>query len=159
MRKSCLFGDFDGPYWPTPEQLQKYFLGPSAKQQWPFPRHYDTGMLEGVGLYGTEHLPDDQPVTVQLSVNGNPAAGAMLQYTRWDGRIRRRVAYNSRGDFNRLRKFVRNTEGFLLSKGLFIPFETAWKAVKQFIEADGELPTNIEWIARHKLPPGTFPDP
>jgi hypothetical protein len=31
--------------------------------------------------------------------------------------------------------------------------------VKQFIEADGELPTNIEWTARHQLPPGTFPDP
>jgi hypothetical protein len=116
-------------------------------------------MLGGVGLYGTEHLPDDQPVTVQLSVNGNPAAGAMLQYSKWDGRVRRRITYNSKGDFNRLREFVRNTDGFLLSKGLFIPFETAWNAVRQFIEADGELPTNIEWIARHQLPPGTFPDP
>jgi hypothetical protein len=159
MRKSCFFGDFDGPYWPAPEQLQKYFLGPSAKHQWPFPRHYDCGMLSGYGLYGTEHLPDDQSVTVQLNVTGNATAGAMLQYSKWDGRIRRRATYNSSGDFNRLREFVRNTEGFLLSKGLFIPFETAWNAVKQFIESDGELPTNIEWIARHQLPPGTFPDP
>jgi hypothetical protein len=61
----------------------------------------------------------------------------MLQYSKWDGRVRRRITYNSKGDFNRLREFVRNTEGFLVSKGLFIPFETAWKAVKQFIEADG----------------------
>ena len=159
MRKSCFFGDFDGPYWPAPEQLQKYFLGPSAKHQWPFPRHYDCGMLGGYGLYGTEHLPDDQSVTVHLNVTGNSTTGVMLQYSKWDGRIRRRITYNSRGDFSRLREFVHNTEGFLLSKGLFIPFETAWNAVKQFIETDGELPTSIEWIARHHLPPGTFPDP
>jgi hypothetical protein len=159
MRKSCFFGDFEGPYWPAPEQLQKYFLGPSAKHQWPFPLHYDCGMLGGYGLYGTEHLPADGPVTVQLHVNGNSTTGVMLQYSKWDGRIRRRATYNSRGDFNRLQEFVRNADGFRLSKGLFIPFETAWNAVKQFIEADGELPTNIEWIARHQLPPGTFPDP
>ena len=33
------------------------------------------------------------------------------------------------------------------SLGLFIPFEAAFKAVKEFIETDGELPTSIEWLA------------
>jgi hypothetical protein len=42
---------------------------------------------------------------------------------------------------------------------LFIPFRTAWPAVREFIETDGELPTSIEWIASSDLPPETFPDP
>jgi hypothetical protein len=42
--------------------------------------------------------------------------------------------------------------------GLFVPFESAWRAVKDFIESDGELPTSIEWIASRDLPPGTFPE-
>ena len=37
--------------------------------------------------------------------------------------------------------------------GLFVPYETAWKAVKEFIETDGELPKSIEWIANRDLPP------
>jgi hypothetical protein len=45
------------------------------------------------------------------------------------------------------------------SLALFIPFEQAFKAVKQFIETEGELPTSIEWVAARDLPPDTFPDP
>ena len=35
----------------------------------------------------------------------------------------------------------------VLPIGLFIPFEKAWTAVKEFIETDGKLPRSIEWIA------------
>lgn len=42
---------------------------------------------------------------------------------------------------------------------LFIPFETAWKTVKEFTETEGELPKSIEWVANRDLPPGTFPEP
>jgi hypothetical protein len=45
------------------------------------------------------------------------------------------------------------------SLALFIPFDEAFKAVKLFIETDGELPTNIDWVAGKDLPPETFPDP
>jgi hypothetical protein len=31
--------------------------------------------------------------------------------------------------------------------GLFIPFDRAWLAVKEFIETDGALPKSIDWIA------------
>jgi hypothetical protein len=41
---------------------------------------------------------------------------------------------------------------------LFIPHGTAWEAVKEFMETDGELPTSIEWIANRNLPRGTFLD-
>jgi hypothetical protein len=43
--------------------------------------------------------------------------------------------------------------------GLYIPFERAWLAVKEFIETDGQLPTSIEWVRTSELPEHTFPDP
>jgi len=46
-----------------------------------------------------------------------------------------------------------------MSSGLFVPFAIAWKAVRQFMETDGELPDSIAWIAANDLPPGTFPVP
>jgi hypothetical protein len=59
----------------------------------------------------------------------------------------------------RLREWVRSLHDTPLPVGLFIPFEQAWKAVKEFIETDGQLPKSIEWIANRDLPPNTFPDP
>ena len=43
--------------------------------------------------------------------------------------------------------------------GLFIPYDKAWLAGKDFIATDGALPTSIEWIANKNLPPETFPPP
>jgi hypothetical protein len=54
---------------------------------------------------------------------------------------------------------VRSSHGSPLPVGLFIPYEKAWSAVKEFMETDGALPTSIEWIANRDLPPNTFPDP
>src|SRR5215470_17242188 len=62
-------------------------------------------------------------------------------------------------DLSRLREWIRSTHDTPLPIGLFIPYATAWNAVKEFIETDGELPTSIEWIPNRELPPGTFPDP
>jgi len=43
--------------------------------------------------------------------------------------------------------------------GLYVPFEAAWHAVKEFIETDGALPKSIAWISDDDLPNDTFPDP
>jgi len=43
--------------------------------------------------------------------------------------------------------------------GLYVPFEAAWKAVKEFIETGGAFPQSIEWIANNDLPLNSFPDP
>ena len=64
-----------------------------------------------------------------------------------------------RADLRRLRECVRNLHNTPLPVGLFIPFESAFEAVKEFIETDGALPKSIEWIANKDLPPNTFPDP
>ncbi|OJU25574.1 MAG: hypothetical protein BGN91_10920 [Nitrobacter sp. 62-13] len=73
--------------------------------------------------------------------------------------MRQQRSYVAKGDLSRLGEFVRSLHGTPLSVGLFVPFPVAWKAVKEFIETDGELPTSIEWIASSDLPPETFPDP
>jgi hypothetical protein len=61
-------------------------------------------------------------------------------------------SYYSRGNLKRLREWVETVDGDLLTVGLFIPFETAWKAVKEFIERDGALPRSIDWIAERDVP-------
>jgi hypothetical protein len=82
---------------------------------------------------------------------------ALSQAGRWDGRHQKQQGFDSRGDLTRLGEFVRTLHDDRLSVGLFIPFEQAWNAVKEFIETDGALPTCIAWIASRDLPPETFP--
>lgn len=43
--------------------------------------------------------------------------------------------------------------------GLFIPFDQAWLAVKEFMETEGNLPTGIDWVSSNDIPDNTFPDP
>jgi len=88
---------------------------------------------------------------------GNPELGVLLIYSKWGGGLKE--TYSSIGDLTRLREWVRSTHDTPLPVGLFIPFEEAWKAVKEFIETDGKLPKSIAWIANRDLPPNTFPDP
>jgi hypothetical protein len=88
---------------------------------------------------------------------GHPTLGVLLIYIRRRGV--RKEYYNSKGDLSRLREVVRSSHGSPLPVGLFIPYEKAWSAVKEFMETDGALPTSIEWIANRDLPPNTFPDP
>jgi hypothetical protein len=128
-------------------------------QEWPYRGGNDNWGLGAMGLNGTGHLPPAEQVTVDLSMTGNPDLGVTLQYSKWDGRVQRKQTFNSKGDLGRLGEFVRSLHGDPLSVGLFVSFPVAWKAVKEFIETDGGLPTSIEWIASGDLPPETFPDP
>ena len=106
----------------------------------------------------TEHLEASKGrIDIDLEMWGNPDLGVLLSYSKWGGGHKQ--TYSSKGDLRRLRDWVRSTHDTLLPVGLFVPFEVAWKAVKEFIETDGQLPKSIEWIANRDLPPGTFPDP
>ena len=88
---------------------------------------------------------------------GHPKLGILLMYEKYGGG--QRATFSSKGDLRRLGELVRSLHDTPLPVGLFIPFEEAWKAVKEFIETDGALPQSIEWIANRDLPPNTFPDP
>jgi hypothetical protein len=88
---------------------------------------------------------------------GVPSLGVLLIYDKWASG--NKESYSSKGDSRRIREWVRNLHNTPLPVSLFVPFKSAWLAVKEFIETDGALPKSIEWVDNKDLPPGTFPDP
>jgi hypothetical protein len=155
MKKTGYFASRDYKGWPTLRELEPYFLAPRGKQ-W-FGGGNDTAGLWVHGAEGTEHLQEGKDrIDIELLMWGNPDLGVLLIYSRWDGRSH---SFSSKGDLARLHEVVRGKHRTQLPVGLFIPFEAAWKAVKEFIETDGRLPTSIEWIANEDLPANTFPLP
>jgi immunity protein Imm1 of predicted polymorphic toxin system len=159
MRKQTHFGRLDPDRWPDPSELEPYFLAPKGKE-WLYSGGNDQWGLHARGLYETEHLtPQTGRVDVHLFMVGHPEHGVSFAYAKWDGRTKRKYEYSSKGDLRRLREYVYTMQGTPRSIGLFIPFADAWRAVKEFIETDGELPKSIEWIADGDLPPEAFPRP
>ena len=137
--------------------MERYFLAPPGRR-WFFETENDSASLTAEGVDGTEHLEADKGrINVDLDMWGNPEHGVLLIYSKWGGGLKQ--TYSSKGDFARLREQVRSMHDTVLPVGLFIPFDKAWTAVKEFIETDGKLPKSIEWIANRDLPPNTFPDP
>jgi hypothetical protein len=157
MKKQTYFDSRRSAGWPEPRAIEHYFLAA------PGHRWFKTGGNDGArfsaeGLYGTENLESHRDrVDVELMMWGNPELGVLLIYSKWGGGYK--DTFSSKGDMSQLQTLVRSLHDTPLPVGLFIPFETAWKAVKEFIETDGELPTSIEWVANRDLPPNTFPDP
>lgn len=157
MKKSAYFASRPSKGWPNPEDLQRYFLDPPGKR-WFFETGNDSAGLDAEGVDGTEHLPANRGrIDIRLSMWGHPTLGVLLIYEKHGGGYRE--AFSSKGDLNRLQEWVRSTHDTPLPVGLFIPYEHAWKAVKEFIDKEGGIPSSIDWIANRDLPPNTFPDP
>ena len=157
MEKSTYFASRPSTGWPDPKDLERYFLAPLG-QRWFFETGNDGAVFTAEGVDGTEHLTVNKGrIDIRLEMWGNPNLGVLLIYSKRGGGYR--DTFSSKGDLSRLREWVRSTHDTPLPVGLFIPFEMAWKAVKEFIETDGALPQSIEWIANRDLPPNTFPDP
>lgn len=157
MERRINFDRFLGPQWPTLAELEPFFLAPPGKE-WSYLGGNDNWGLSVEGLYGTEALePFKDRVDANLSTWGHPDHGVLVLYQKYGGGYRE--AFTSKGDMSRLSEIVRTLQGDPMPIGLFIPFPEAWKAVKEFIETDGELPKSIAWVANRDLPPNTFPDP
>lgn len=157
MRKEIYFAKFDRKGWPNAKQLERYFLGP-PDQHWSYDGGNDSWGISAEGVEGTEHLhTNNGRIDIRLDMYGHPKFGVLLIWYKWGGPYKE--TYSSKGDLSRLNEWVRTLQEDLRPIGLFIPFEQAWKAVKEFIENDGALPKSIEWIANRDLPPGTFPEP
>lgn len=156
MWKRVYFDKFDGGFWPSVDQLRPYFLLPPG-QRWFFETGNDSaGLSIGTGVYTGDPAERRAQDKVYLSMNGHPTHGIYLDYMRWDARDQRQDNFVSKGDLTRLGEFVRTLHDDPLSVGLFIPFEQAWSAVKEFMETDGTLPTSIGWIVSRDLPPEVF---
>ncbi len=157
MKKDIYFDNFFGPGWPSPANLEPYFLAPRG-QEWFYTGGNDSGSLRLEGVDGSEHLQRGAGrIDIRLAMWGNPKFGVLLIYSKRGGGYRE--DYTSKGDLTRLKQWVRSLHDTPLPVGLFVPFEVAWRAVKEFMETDGKLPTSIEWVKNSELPEGTFPDP
>lgn len=157
MDKFAYFDSYDGPGWPDEKWLARYFLTSEGQRDF-FASGNDSWGLTAEGIDGTDHLPQLKGrVDVNLLVQGNRDLGIMLQW-RKTGRIPIQTYY-SKGDLSRLHQWVRSVHGDLYPLGLFIPFETAWKAIKEFMEREAALPKSIEWVAAKDIPAGAFPPP
>jgi len=68
-------------------------------------------------------------VDVDLTIQGHPKLGILLFYHKMGWWPRR--GYYSKGDLSRLHRWVTTAHDDLMPIGLFVPFETAWKAIKE----------------------------
>jgi hypothetical protein len=160
MNKFAYFHTFLEEAWPSLEFLEKFFRQPPAGTVGWFPDSgNDSAVLRLEGLDGTEHiLRFHGRKDIELSMWGNPHLGVLLQYARYGGGVPRQDWF-SQGDMTKLRVWVRSLHDTPLPVGLFIPFEQAWLAVKEFMATEGQLPTAITWVNSADLPAQTFPDP
>lgn len=160
MKKDAYFHTFHGPGWPSQAFLKPYFRKPPKDAISWFPNSgNDSGGLDLEGLEGTEHLPFGRGrKDIRLDMYGNPELGVLLQYARYGGGVPRQDWF-SKGEMSKIRQWVRSLHGTPLPVGLFIPFDRAWLAVKEFMETEGQLPTSITWVSSDDLPDNTFPDP
>jgi hypothetical protein len=155
MRKRTYFESRRSQGWPESVALERYFFAPIG-QRW-FETGNDSAGFTAEGVEGTEQFELGKGrIDIHLVMNAHPAHGVLLTYMKQGGGIN--VSYYSRKDLGRLREWVYSTHGTPFPVGLFIPFEEAWKAVKEFIETDGALPRSIDWVVEYELPSGTFPD-
>lgn len=159
MQKRSYFHNVRLAGWPSVAELAPYFLAKPAGSGWFHETGNDSAGFDLEGVNGTEHLPPGRGrADISLSMWGNPELGVLLQYARYGGGQPRQDWF-SKGDTRKLRQWVRSLHDTPLPIGLFIPFDRAWLAVKEFIETDGKLPTSIEWVNSDDLPDNTFPDP
>lgn len=159
MKKQAYTDRHWGAGWPSLGDLEPVFLSPEHRGIF-FRGGHDGASLIIDGLCETEEFAsEDARVKVSFYITMNPVHGAYLLYARWDGRVQRGDAWHSKGDLSRLRKWVTTLHGTPVPIGLFVPFEQAWSAVKEFIETDGALPTSIEWVSGDDLSDEVFPNP
>ena len=144
-------------HWPRPEDIEHYFLEPPG-QRWFFETGNDGAVFNAKGVDGSDKLPPEQGLTyLELTMDGDPDLGVLLGWSKWNRH--QGLYYYSKGDLARLREFVFTLHGDARPAGLYIPFDQAWKAVKEFLQTDGQLPKSIEWVDARDLPEDTFLDP
>lgn len=160
MIKYAYFHTFRDESWPAQEFLKPYFKNPPHDAISWFPNSgNDSGVIRLEGLDATEHLPWGRGrKDIELTMWGRPELGVLMQYARYGGGVPRQDWF-SKGDMSRIREWVRSLHSTPLPVGLFIPFDRAWLAVKEFMETEGQMPTSIEWVNSTELPENTFPDP
>jgi hypothetical protein len=106
MRKSAYFASRPIEGWPSPRELEPYFLAPPG-QRWFFETRNDSGGFSAEGVDGTEHLEANKGrIDIDLEMWGNPDLGVLLIYSKWGGGYKQ--TYSSKGDLRLLRDWVQH---------------------------------------------------
>ena len=160
VRKEAAFDDHWGNGWPEISIVDQSLSDPNKLSQF-FAKGRDGACFSIEWVYDkkSNSAPQSELVGAILYMHINRDHGMKLQYSKWDGRVGEKKTYHSKGDLTRLKQFVRSFHRTPLSIGLFVPFEIGRKAVKEFLETDGELPRSVDWISENDLPPEAFPLP
>jgi hypothetical protein len=156
--KRAYFASREFAGWPKPEDIERYFLAP-PEERWFFETKNSSASFTIADVDGTSQ--DDGYDETELEMWGHPEHGVLLIWSQ-RGAVPGAsfsLTYTSKGDLSRLRETAIVNHNDPMPIGLFVPYEAAWKAVKEFIENDGAQPKSIEWIANVDLPADTFPDP
>lgn len=157
MDRKAYFDSYLDKDWPSLTFLEPYFLAPPGSE-WFYDDGNDSAGLWIDGVDDSSHLPAGKGrVSVELMMWGHPVHGVLLIHRKAGGSTDE--VHSSKGDLTRIREWVRSLHDDPLPIGLFIPFDRAWLAVKEFMETGGKLPTSIEWVRNRDLPDNTFPDP
>ena len=157
MNRSTHFVGYTGDGWPDEKWLARFFLTPQGRRDL-FASDNDCWGLRAEGVDGTDHLPHLQGrVDIDLTIQVHPQFGVLLQHRR-TGRLPIQTYY-SRGDLSRLHEWIITLQDEQRPVGLFIPFEKAWQAIKEFIGRDAALPSSIVWVKGSDLPATAFPPP
>jgi hypothetical protein len=155
MRRRANFDMYWGDRWPDIDWLGTHFLTTEGRRKL-FQSGNDSWGLCIEGVDGTDDLlPLRGRIDIDLTILGHESLGVLLFYMKWGGT--RSESYYSKGDLSRLHQWTRTAHDDLMPVGLFIPFETAWSAIEEFMKSDGALPTGIAWISARDLPDGVFP--
>ena len=139
MIKTTYFMDHPGYGWPDRKWPAPYFLTPAGRRRG-FETESDSWSIAAEWVDGTERLPREKQIDIDLYITGKPDLGVLLFYDRWsatDG-----VSYYSKGNLRILRQWIVTKHRTRLPVGLFIPFEQALEAVVEFTETNGALPKN-----------------
>ncbi|HET7805327.1 MAG TPA: Imm1 family immunity protein [Pseudolabrys sp.] len=159
VKKEASFDDHWGNGWPDITIVDQCLTDPEKLAQL-FAKGRDGGCFSIEWIYDEDNsVPQFGVVGAILYMHMNPDHGIKLQYSGWDRCIGERKTYHSKGDLTKLKQFVRSFHRTPLSIGLFVPFETGRRAVKEFLETDGELPRSVDWILDDDLTPDVFPLP
>jgi hypothetical protein len=158
MKKSIYLADFDENKWPDLRELESYFLTRAGGERTFQEIGNECWTLKVDGAEGTERLEKYKGrVIITLNVTGSLRHGLLLHYQKCGGGYK--DTYYSKGDLSRLLRWTETKHGDVMPIGLFIPFEEAWKAIKEFMKRDGALPHSIAWISDSEIPEEAFPDP
>ena len=164
MKREIYFRDLRTNYWPALEAIKPYFLAPDAPQMWGESGNDDWA----IGIYGFNGTEDGlrfarvgsgqkQQEWAELEMWGDPNLGVMLWYQRVGGGPT--IYQYSAGDMSRQNQWTRTLQSDLRPVSLYIPYDKAWLAVKEFMETDGQLPKCIQWISSMDVPSNSFPVP